>query len=99
MTNQILDFGLPAPIDLQVVGRDPKDNYLIAQQLLRKVVAIPGIVDAHIHQQVTYPTIQMNVDRNRAEQLGLTQNDVTRDMLIFSVGHIANQSQPVAQPL
>lgn len=86
MTNQILDFGLPAPIDLQVVGRDPKDNYRIAQQLLRQVTAIPGVVDAHIHQQVGYPTIQMNVDRNRAEQLGLTQSDVTRDMLISLSG-------------
>ena len=86
MTNQILDFGLPAPIDLQVVGRDPKDNYRIAQHLLRQVVAIPGVVDAHIHQQVEYPTIQMNVDRNRAEQLGLTQSDVTRDMLITLSG-------------
>jgi CzcA family heavy metal efflux pump len=86
MTNQILDFGLPAPIDLQVVGRDPKDNFRIAQELLRKVEAIPGIVDAHIHQQVGYPTIQMNVDRNRAEQLGLTQSDVTRDMLISLSG-------------
>ncbi len=92
MTNQILDFGLPAPIDLQVVGRDPKDNYLIAQQLLRKVVAIPGVVDAHIHQQVAYPTIQMNVDRNRAEQLGLTQGDVTRDMLISLSG--TSQTNP-----
>jgi multidrug efflux pump subunit AcrB len=86
MTNQILDFGLPAPIDLQVVGRDPKANYRIAQNLLRQVQAIPGIVDAHIHQQVEYPTIQMNVDRNRAEQLGLTQSDVTRDMLISLSG-------------
>ncbi len=86
MTNQILDFGLPAPIDLQVVGRDPHQNYAIAEQLLRKVVAIPGIVDAHIHQQVRYPTIQVNVDRDRAEQLGLTQNDVTRDMLISLSG-------------
>jgi multidrug efflux pump subunit AcrB len=86
MTNQILDFGLPAPIDLQVVGRDPKDNYRIAQELLHKVEAIPGVVDAHIHQQVEYPTIQMNVDRNRAEQLGLTQSDVTRDMLISLSG-------------
>jgi multidrug efflux pump subunit AcrB len=86
MTNQILDFGLPAPIDLQVVGRNPSENYVIAQKLLRQVVAIPGIVDAHIHQQVEYPAIQMNVDRDRAQQLGLTQADVTRDMLISLSG-------------
>jgi multidrug efflux pump subunit AcrB len=92
MTNQILDFGLPSPIDLQVVGRDPKSNYRIAQELLHKVEAIPGIVDAHIHQQVEYPTIQMNVDRNRAQQLGLTQSDVTRDMLISLSG--TSQTNP-----
>ena len=55
ITNQILDFGLPAPIDLQVVGRSPIENYKIAQDLLRQVQAIPGIVDAHIHQQVSLP--------------------------------------------
>ncbi len=92
MTNQILDFGLPAPIDLQIVGRSPKENYAIAQEILRKVVAIPGVVDAHIHQQVGYPTIQMDVDRNRAEQLGLTQSDVTRDMLISLSG--TSQTNP-----
>jgi multidrug efflux pump subunit AcrB len=92
MTNQILDFGLPAPIDLQVVGRDPKSNYRIAQNLLRQVTAIPGVVDAHIHQQVGYPTIQMNVNRDRAEQLGLTQSDVTRDMLISLSG--TSQTNP-----
>ena len=86
MTNQILDFGLPAPIDLQVVGRNPQANYRIAQDLLKKVQAIPGIVDAHIHQQISYPTLQVNVDRNRAQQLGLTQGDVTRDMLISLSG-------------
>jgi multidrug efflux pump subunit AcrB len=86
MTNQILDFGLPAPIDLQVVGRNPVANYRIAQDLLKKVQAIPGIVDAHIHQQVGYPTLDVNVDRNRAQQLGLTQGDVTRDMLISLSG-------------
>ena len=70
MTNQILDFGLPAPIDLQVAGRNPKANYQIAQNLLAKVRAIPGIVDAHIHQEVAYPTVQVNVDRSKAQHSG-----------------------------
>src|SRR3569833_2606722 len=71
MTNQILDFGLPAPIDLQVVGRNPIQNYAIAETLLKQVVAIPGVVDAHIHQQVAYPTLEVNVDRSKAQQVGL----------------------------
>ncbi len=85
ITNQILDFGLPAPIDLQVVGRG-KNNYAIAQELMRKVAAIPGAVDVHVHQQVTYPAMQVNVDRSKARQVGLTQQDVAQSMLISLTG-------------
>jgi CzcA family heavy metal efflux pump len=85
ITNQILDFGLTSPIDLQVTGRG-KNNYQIAQDLLKKVAAIPGAVDVHIHQQVTYPTMQVNVDRSRARQVGLTQQDVASSMLIALTG-------------
>ena len=86
MTNQILDFGLPAPIDLQVVGRNPQQNYPIALKLLHQVRAIPGIVDAHIHQEISYPTVDVNVDRTKAQQLGLRQNDVANSMLISLSG-------------
>ena len=60
ITNQILDFGLPAPIDLQVTGR-AKNNFQLAEDLQKKIAAIPGVVDAHIHQQVSYPTMQIKV--------------------------------------
>jgi len=86
ITNQILDFGLPAPIDLQVVGRNPTVNFQIAQDLLKRVMAIPGAVDVHIHQQVTYPTLQVNVDRIKAEQMGFQQRDVANSMLISLSG-------------
>ena len=85
ITNQILDFGLPAPIDLQVSGRG-KNNYELAQQLLKKVQAIPGVADAHIHQQVALPTIDVNVDRLKSRQIGLTQQDVAQSMLISLTG-------------
>jgi multidrug efflux pump subunit AcrB len=85
ITNQILDFGLPAPIDLQVLGRG-KGNYDIAYKLLQQVQAIPGVVDAHIHQQVAYPTMQVNVDRSKARQIGLTQQDVAQSTLISLTG-------------
>lgn len=85
ITNQILDFGLPAPIDLQVTGR-ATGNYKLAQDLERKIAAIPGAVDVHIHQQVNYPTVQVNVDRNKARQVGLTQQDVAQSMLISLSG-------------
>ncbi len=86
ITNQILDFGLPAPIDVQVVGRNPTANYKLAQDLLHKIKSIPGIVDAHIHQEVSYPTVQVNVDRSKAQQLGLQQRDVASSTLISLSG-------------
>jgi multidrug efflux pump subunit AcrB len=85
ITNQILDFGLPAPIDLQIIGRG-KDNFQLATQLQREVAAIPGAVDVHVHQQVDYPTMQVNVDRSKASQIGLTQQDVAQSTLISLSG-------------
>ncbi len=85
MTNQILDFGLPAPIDLQVTGR-ALGNYQVAIELEKKIAAIPGAVDVHIHQQVSYPTMQVDVDRDKARQIGLTQQDVAQSMLISLSG-------------
>jgi multidrug efflux pump subunit AcrB len=85
ITNQILDFGLPAPIDLQVIGRTP-NNYEIATKLLKQVAAIRGAVDVHIHQEVSYPTMLVNVDRTKARQIGLSQQDVAQSMLISLTG-------------
>src|SRR5437588_11308909 len=78
---QILNFGIPAPIDIQVTGRDPKD-YDIANDIKPRVTQIPGAADVHVHQVVHGPDLRVNVDRTRAEQIGLTQNDVARTMLI-----------------
>jgi len=91
ITNQILNFGLPAPIDVQVVGRDPIGNYKIAQQLEREMAAIPGAADVHIHQEVNYPEVRVNVDRSKSNQLGLTQRDVANSLLISlsSSGQVA----------
>ncbi len=86
ITSQILQFGLPAPIDLQIVGRNPVKNYQIAMDLQKKIAAIPGAVDVHIHQQVSYPTLDVNVDRSKAEQIGLQQRDVSNSMLISLSG-------------
>jgi multidrug efflux pump subunit AcrB len=87
ITTQILNFGLPAPIDLQVVGRDTEADYKIAQKLVAKIARIPGAVDVHIHQVVDNPQIRLNVDRVKASQLGLTQRDVTSSMLISLSGN------------
>src|SRR5437660_1955228 len=70
ITNQILNFGLPAPIDVQVVSRNAASNYEIARQIAEKVTRIPGAADVHIHQVVDYPAININVDRSKAGQVG-----------------------------
>ena len=86
ITNQILNFGLPAPIDLQVAGRNGEVNYKIAQDLERQVARIPGAADVHIHQVMNYPEIRLNVDRSKAGQVGLTQQDVSNSLLISLSG-------------
>ncbi len=87
ITTQILNFGLPAPIDLQVVGRENVANYKIAQRLALKLSRIPGAADVHVHQVVDQPQLRLNVDRDKASQLGLTQRDVTSSMLISLTGN------------
>jgi multidrug efflux pump subunit AcrB len=92
ITNQILNFGLPAPIDLQVVGTNAAANYQIAQRLRQQIAAIPGAADVHVHQVYEQPQLNLNVDRVKAGQMGLTQRDVTSSMLISLSGN--NQVAP-----
>ncbi len=87
ITSQILNFGLPAPIDLQVVGRDAEGNYKIAERLSERIARIPGAVDVHVHQVVDQPEIRLDVDRVKAAELGLTQYAVTSNMLISLSGN------------
>jgi CzcA family heavy metal efflux pump len=82
IVGQILNFGLPAPIDIQVVGRNRPKNYEIARQLEARVARIPGAVDVHLHQIVDAPELFVKVDRTRASQMGLTQRDVANNMLV-----------------
>jgi multidrug efflux pump subunit AcrB len=86
ITNQILNFGLPAPIDVQIATRNTEAAIKIARQLEAKIAAIPGAADVHIHQVLDYPEITVNVDREKAGQVGLTQRDVSNSMLISLSG-------------
>jgi multidrug efflux pump subunit AcrB len=81
IVNQILNFGLPAPIDIQVVGRDP-GNYAIAKAISEQVRQVPGAVDVHVHQVLDTPELDVNVDRERAQDVGLTQQNVANNLLI-----------------
>src|ERR1700758_3322570 len=71
MITQILNFGLPAQIDLRVVGRDRANNLHVAQELQRRIADIPGIADAHLQQELAAPGFIVNIDRSRALELGL----------------------------
>ncbi len=82
IVSQILNFGLPAPIDIQVVGRSLEANYKLAEQIRREVEKIPGAVDVHVHQVVNTPEIRVNLDRTRGVLVGMSERDVANNMLI-----------------
>jgi len=86
IVNQILNFGLPAPIDIQVSGRQFAANYALAQQIREKVTAIPGAVDVHVNQVIYSPELYVNVDRTRAQVLGLNESSVANSMLYSLAG-------------
>src|SRR5437868_6056803 len=82
ITSQILNFGLPAPIDVQVVGLNRDGNLAVAQKLRGEIAKVPGIADAHLHQMTGRPDLRLNVDRIMASELGLTQQDVSGSVLV-----------------
>ena len=86
ITSQILDFGLPAPINVQVVGVHREENLAVAKKLRQEMAKIPGIADVHIHQITDYPTLRVDVDRIMASELGLTQQSVTGSVLVSLSG-------------
>ncbi len=79
--SQVLSFGLSAPIDVQIVGRDLDSDYRIAQKLKSEIETVPGAADVRIPQVLDYPTLRVKVDRDKALQLGITEKDVTTSIL------------------
>ena len=86
IVNQILNFGLPAPIDIQISGRLAQANYTSAQQIAKAVAQVPGAVDVHVHQVMYAPELRVNVDRSRAQQLNMTEAAVANSMLFALSG-------------
>ena len=86
IVSQILNFGLPAPIDIQVVGYDLDGNRAFADKLLERVRQVPGTVDLHIQQPFDQPYLHIDVDRTRAEQIGFTQRDIATNLLVSLSG-------------
>ncbi len=86
MVAQILNFGLPAPIDVQVVGNDLQGNRLYADALLAKIRYVSGATDLRIQQPFDQPYLRMRVERTKAEQLGFTAHDVAQNLLVSLSG-------------
>jgi CzcA family heavy metal efflux pump len=86
MVTQILNFGLPAPVDVQIVGLDLYANHAFASRLLEKLKYIPGIADLRIQQPLNLPELYIDIDRTRTAELGFTQRDVASDILIALSG-------------
>jgi len=81
MVSQILNFGLPAQIDVQVAGLKVDDNRALAEQLMQQISRIPGTTDLRIQQPFDLPKWTVNVDRTRAQEVGYSQRDIAQDLL------------------
>jgi multidrug efflux pump subunit AcrB len=86
IVTQILNFGLSAPIDIQIVGPDLYGNRALAERMLNEVRYVPGAADARIQQPFNYPNMTVNVDRTRAQTIGITQKDVATSLLVALSG-------------
>jgi multidrug efflux pump subunit AcrB len=86
IVSQILNFGLPAPIDIQIVGHKLALNHAFAEKLLNQLKFVPGAVDLRIQQAFNYPKIHIDVDRTKASEIGFTQSDVATNLLVSLSG-------------
>ena len=82
IVTQILNFGTPAPIDVAITGLNQQGNFLVGQKLAAKMRHIPGAVDVHVQQAFDEPTLYMNIDKTRAQSVGLQARDVAQNVLI-----------------
>ncbi len=92
IVTQILNFGLPSPIDIQIVGNDVFASKKYADTILPQLKLIPGAVDLHVHQTFDQPKLHITVDRTKAAGSGFTQNDIARSLLTSLSGSF--QTQP-----
>ncbi|MDE3174676.1 MAG: efflux RND transporter permease subunit [Pseudomonadota bacterium] len=80
IVSQILNFGLPSPVDVQVMGPNGEKNLKYANELIRRIAMVPGVADARIQQASNYPQFNVAVDRTLAAQLGLNESDVAKSL-------------------
>src|SRR5260370_19782476 len=82
IVSQVLNFGLSAPIDVQIDGPDAEASFAVARELAQKIRAIPGASDVRIPQVLAHPALAVDVDRARAAQIGVTERDVANNLLV-----------------
>ncbi|MFY9903804.1 MAG: efflux RND transporter permease subunit [Terriglobales bacterium] len=106
IVSQILNFGLPAPVDIQIVGANVATNYEIGQRIANRLRLIPGTADVHVQQMMSLPTLYLDMDRTRINQVGLTANNVAQSVLISLSGSFQtapnfwlNRSNGVTYPI
>jgi len=81
MTGQILNFGLSSAIDIKISGKDTINNYKLAQNMLSDIKKLPGVKDAHIHQNINVPALKFNVDRLKISSMGQSEDDIIKNIL------------------
>jgi multidrug efflux pump subunit AcrB len=86
IVSQILNFGLPSPIDIQIVGNDLEGNHKYADTLLQQVRSVPGIADPRIQQPFDQPYMHLSVDRTKAQEIGYTAQDIAQNLLVSLSG-------------
>jgi CzcA family heavy metal efflux pump len=86
IVSQVLNFGLPSPIDIQVVGRNQRANYGVAKGIADRLRRVPGAVDVHVQQSFDLPNLQVNTDRTKVQEVGLTERDVASSLLVALSG-------------
>jgi len=86
IVSQILNFGVPAPVDIQIVGANMRSNYEIGQKIANRLRLIPGTADVHVQQMMSLPTLFLDMDRTRINEVGLTAQNVAQSVLITLSG-------------
>jgi multidrug efflux pump subunit AcrB len=92
IVSQILNFGLPAPVDIQIMGADMRTSYDIGQKIANRLRLIPGAADVHVQQMLSLPTLYLDMDRTRINQVGLNAQNVAQSVLISLSG--SSQTTP-----
>src|SRR5271156_3759394 len=86
IVSQILNFGLPAPVDIQIMGADMRSSYDIGQRIANRLRLIPGAADVHVQQMLSLPTLYLDMDRTRINQVGMTAQNVAQSVLVSLSG-------------